>query len=46
MTTLTSSKLDDSEKILKNTDNALDKLNEEMSLAAVEISNLETKQLS
>ena len=36
-------KLDDSEKSLKTTDNALDKLNEEMSLAAVEISNLEEK---
>lgn len=36
-------KLDDSEKSLKITDNALDKLNEEMSLAAIEISNLEEK---
>lgn len=37
------SRLDDSEKSLKSTDSSLDKLNEEMSLAAVEISNLEDK---
>lgn len=37
------SRLDDSEKNLKATDSSLDKLNEEMSLAAVEISNLEEK---
>lgn len=36
-------RLDDSEKSLKATDSSLDKLNEEMGLAAVEISNLEEK---
>lgn len=36
-------RFDDSEKSLKITDASLDKLNEEMSLAAVEISNLEEK---
>lgn len=36
-------RLDASETSLKITDNSLDKLNEEMSLAAVEISNLEEK---
>lgn len=36
-------KLDESEKSLKATDGSLDKLNEEMSLAAVEISNLGEK---
>lgn len=36
-------RLDESEKSLKITDGSLDKLNEEMSLAAVEISNLEDK---
>lgn len=36
-------RLDESEKSLKTTDSSLDKLNEEMSLAAVEISNLEEK---